>query len=40
MRQGRSGIAAILESVPEAEVPQRSVRTLGMIQRALAKITG
>ncbi|MER7330773.1 MULTISPECIES: TetR/AcrR family transcriptional regulator [unclassified Micromonospora] len=35
IRQGRSGMAAILESVPEAEVPERSVRTLGMVQLAL-----
>ncbi|MDO3704023.1 TetR family transcriptional regulator [Micromonospora sp. C28SCA-DRY-2] len=35
MRQGRSGMAAILASVPEAEVPDRTVRTLGMVQLAL-----
>ncbi|MET7747340.1 TetR family transcriptional regulator [Micromonospora sp. NPDC005367] len=35
IRQGRSGMAAILESVPEADVSARSVRTLGMVQVAL-----
>ncbi|MEV4478943.1 TetR/AcrR family transcriptional regulator [Micromonospora coxensis] len=35
VRQGRSGMAAILESVAESEVSERSVRTLGMVQLAL-----
>ncbi|MFC0507455.1 TetR/AcrR family transcriptional regulator [Micromonospora costi] len=35
IRQGRSGMAAILESVPESDVSERSVRTLGMVQVAL-----
>ncbi|MEV4198620.1 TetR/AcrR family transcriptional regulator [Micromonospora globbae] len=35
IRQGRSGMAAILESVPEPDVSERSVRTLGMVQVAL-----
>jgi AcrR family transcriptional regulator len=33
--QGRSGMAAILTSTPEAEVPEQSVRTLGTVQVAL-----
>ncbi|WP_336215799.1 TetR/AcrR family transcriptional regulator [Nonomuraea sp. LPB2021202275-12-8] len=33
--QGRRGMAAILESVPEDEVSERSARTLGMVQAAL-----
>ncbi|MFC7530376.1 TetR/AcrR family transcriptional regulator [Actinoplanes sp. GCM10030250] len=35
IRQGRSGVTAILTSTPEPDVPERSVRTLGMIQLAL-----
>ncbi len=34
-RQGRAGMAAILESVPEDTVPERSARTLGTVQVAL-----
>lgn len=33
--QGRRGMAAILESVPEDEVPEASVRTLGTVHVAL-----
>lgn len=33
--QGWRGMAAILESVPEEEVSDRSARTLGMVQTAL-----
>jgi AcrR family transcriptional regulator len=33
--QGRRGLAAILESVPEESVSERSTRTLGMVQSAL-----
>ncbi|WP_345573255.1 TetR/AcrR family transcriptional regulator [Nonomuraea rosea] len=33
--EGRRGMAAILESVPEGEVPERSVRTIGTVQMAL-----
>lgn len=33
--QGRRGMAAILGSVPEDQVPQGSVRTLGSVQLAL-----
>ncbi|RKN48519.1 TetR/AcrR family transcriptional regulator [Micromonospora endolithica] len=35
VRQGSRGMAAILESVPEGEVPPGSVRTLGAVQLAL-----
>ncbi|MDR8409852.1 TetR family transcriptional regulator [Nonomuraea sp. 3-1Str] len=34
-REGRRGMAAILENVPEDEVPERAVRTVGMVQMAL-----
>ncbi|WP_106397395.1 TetR/AcrR family transcriptional regulator [Actinocorallia populi] len=34
--QGRYGMAGILEGVPEEEVSERSARTLGMVQTALA----
>jgi len=33
--QGRRGMAAILKSVPEDQVPEESVRTLGSVQLAL-----
>ncbi|WP_283135443.1 TetR/AcrR family transcriptional regulator [Rhizohabitans arisaemae] len=33
--QGRRGMAALLKSVPEDEVPEDSVRTLGSVQLAL-----
>lgn len=35
MAEGRRGMAAILESVPESEVAETSVRTLGSVQLAL-----
>ncbi|MBB4960161.1 TetR/AcrR family transcriptional regulator [Micromonospora polyrhachis] len=34
-RQGRRGMAAILESVPEGDVSEESARTLGRVQVAL-----
>ncbi|WP_255306058.1 TetR family transcriptional regulator C-terminal domain-containing protein [Streptomyces sp. Wb2n-11] len=35
MAEGRRGMAAILENVPESEVAETSVRTLGSVQLAL-----
>ncbi|MEU4741133.1 TetR/AcrR family transcriptional regulator [Actinosynnema sp. NPDC023658] len=35
LRQGRSGVAGIVASVPEQDVDERSARTLGMVQVAL-----
>ena len=35
IRQGRSGVAGIVSGVPEADVPEPTVRTLGMVQMAL-----
>ncbi|MEV6306260.1 TetR/AcrR family transcriptional regulator [Actinoplanes sp. NPDC051861] len=35
IRQGRSGMAGILTSTPEADVEDRTARTLGMLQVAL-----
>ena len=34
-RQGRSGIAAVITGIPEAELPEHVVRTLGSVQLAL-----
>ncbi|SNY24117.1 TetR/AcrR family transcriptional regulator [Paractinoplanes atraurantiacus] len=35
VRQGRSGMAGILTSTVESDVPDRTVRTIGMVQMAL-----